>query len=254
MGIPDNTYGYATSLTFHENLLIVQYDQGYPDDDQAVLFALEGATGKTVWSHVRPVAGSWTSPILIHTSTETQLITCSDPLVMAYDPGTGDVLWQADLMGTDVAPSPIYANGLVFVIQPYQALYALRTDGRGDVTESHLAWTAECGAPDICSPVSNGELIFLLTTMGTLSCFETEGGALVWEQELDAGFQASPSLAGDWLLLLSEEGVMHRVRAARDFEKGPVSELKEATFASPAFARGRIYIRGVKHLYCIGKE
>jgi outer membrane protein assembly factor BamB len=255
MGPPNNTYGYASSLAVHNGLFLIQYDQGEHDDDQAVLYALDARTGKTVWKHVRPVAGSWTSPIVIDTGTGEQLITCSDPLVFAYEPATGKVLWQAELMSTDVAPSPIYANGLVFVTQPYTALYALRTDGRGDVTKTHLAWTAECGAPDICSPVSNGELIFLLTSPGDLSCFETKTGKPVWEESLGMEFQASPSLAGEWILLLSQDGEMFRVKAARKFERSDtVSKLGEMTLASPAFADGRIYIRGKNHLFGIGKE
>lgn len=254
MGPADNIYGYATSLTFDENRLLIQYDQGAADDELSLMFALDGNTGRTVWQHVRPVAGSWTSPIVIDTGQSRQLITCSDPLVIAYDPATGEVLWQADLMGTDVAPSPIHASGLVIVIQPYESLHALRTDGRGDVGSTHLAWTAECAAPDICSPVSNGELIFLLTTMGGLSCYETASGTLVWEHDMGDAFQASPSIAGEWILLLSEKGTMYRVKAAREFEAGPVSDLGERTLASPAFAEGRIYIRGTKNLYCIGKE
>jgi outer membrane protein assembly factor BamB len=255
MGPQDNTYGYATSLTFYNELLLIQYDQGVDDDDLSVLFALDVQTGSMVWKHVRPVAGSWTSPIVIDTAIGAQVITCSDPLVIACEPTTGKVLWQANLMGTDVAPSPIYANGLVFVIQPYSSLFALRPDGQGDVTETHLAWTVDCGAPDICSPVSNGELIFLLTSDGAMTCIETETGNLVWEEELDADFQASPSLVGEWILLLTQDGEMIRVKAARNFERSEtVSKLGEMTLASPAFAEGRIYIRGELNLFCIGKE
>ena len=255
MGTPDNIYGYATSLALHGNLLLVQYDHGAPDDDLSVLHALEAGTGETVWRDDRPVAGSWTSPIVIDAGESKQLITCSDPLVIAYDPGTGERLWQAELMGTDVAPSPIYAAGMVFVIQPYEALHALRIDGRGDVTETHLAWTADCNGPDICSPVCSGELIFLLTTMGELSCYETTTGELVWTHDMGDAFQASPTLAGEWLLLLSEKGTMYRVKAAREYEADEtVSELGERALASPAFSEGRIYIRGIENLYCIGKE
>jgi outer membrane protein assembly factor BamB/ferredoxin len=254
MGYPDNMYGNATSLLFFGNLLLIQYDQGVPDDDQSVLYALDSLTGKVVWRHVRAVAGSWTTPIVIDADGGPQLITCSDPLVIAYDPATGDVLWQADLMGTDVAPAPICAGGMVFMIQPNASLFALRTDGRGDVTKTHLVWEADCVAPDICSPVSTGELIFLLSTMGTLSCLETETGKIVWEEELETTFQASPSLVGETILALSDRGTMFRVKAARTFEEGGRSDLGEATLASPAFADGRIYIRGDKHLFCIGKE
>jgi outer membrane protein assembly factor BamB len=103
--------------------------------------------------------------------------------------------------------------------------------------------------------VSNGELIFLLTSLGELACYETATGKMLWEDALDGEFQASPSLVGEWLWLLSQDGEMFRVKAARTFELSEsVSSLGEATLASPAFADGRSYIRGEFHLFCIGKE
>ena len=255
MGPQDNTYGYASSLAFYQELLFIQFDQGEYDDDKSKLFALDVYTGVPAWEHTRPVAGSWTSPIVIETDTGAQVITCSNPWIFAYEPTTGEVLWQANLLADDPAPAPIYSGGLLLAIQPYMALYALRTDGRGDVTESHLAWDADCMAPDICTPVSNGELIFLLTSLGELACYETATGKMLWEDALDGEFQASPSLVGEWLWLLSQDGEMFRVKAARTFELSEsVSSLGEATLASPAFADGRSYIRGEFHLFCIGKE
>ncbi|MFH1737686.1 MAG: PQQ-binding-like beta-propeller repeat protein [bacterium] len=254
MGVPDSVYSYATSLTFYRNLLLIQYDQGEDDDNLSVLYALEGKTGGIVWQATRPVANSWTSPILIDTGEGKQLVTCSEPWVIGYEPSTGEELWRANLLGTDLAPSPIYAQGLVFVIQPNETLFALRTDGRGDVTETHVAWTVDCFAPDIPSPASNGELIFLLTSLGILTCYETQTGEMCWEHRFDDTFAASPSVAGDWLYLLSEEGAMYRVKAAREFEEGITSHLDDRISASPAFMDGRIYIRGDKHLYCLGNK
>ncbi len=253
-GVPDSAYGYATSLDMYRNLLLIQLDQGEDDDDKSVLYALEGKSGQVAWQQKRPVAGSWTSPIVIHTEKNVQIITCSDPLVISYHAATGNELWRADIMGSDVAPSPIYANGLVFVVQPYDNLFAIRPDGKGDISKTHIAWTAEDGIPDICSPVSNGELIFLLDTGGLMTCYETKTGKNVWEGDLEEVFQSSPSVVGDQLYLLSLNGVMHIIKADRKFVRVGKSALGESSTCSPAFMNGRIYIRGEKHLYCIGKE
>ena len=217
-----------------------------------MLYALEAKTGAIAWRTARPVANTWTSPILIDTGEEEQIITCSEPWAIAYDPGTGQELWRADVLGPDLAPSAVYAQGMVFVIKPNEALTALRTDGRGDVTDTHVAWMLDFPAPDICSPVTNGELIFLLSTPGTLTCCDAQSGDVCWEHEFEDSFQASPSLAGGWVYLLSEEGNTYRVKADRKFEESGTSRLDEWITASPAFVDGRMFIRGDLNLYCIG--
>ena len=126
--------------------------------------------------------------------------------------------------------------------------------GRGDVSKTHVAWYAEDGIPDIASPVSNGELIFLLDTGGYITCYETKTGEKVWEDDLGETFQSSPSVVGDYIYLLSLKGVMHIIKAGREFVKVGKSALGESSTCSPAFGDGRIYIRGETHLYCIGKE
>ena len=107
-------------------------------------------------------------------------------------------------------------------------------------------------APDICSPVSNGELVFLLTTFGTLTCHKVADGTPVWEKDVEGSFRASPSLVGNRVYLLSEKGVMIVIEGALEYKELTRCELGEACYASPAFADGRIYIRGIENLYCIG--
>ena len=216
------------------------------------LIALEGSSGRTVWQTKRPVSNSWTSPIVVSVGSQFQVITCSDPWVIAYEPADGTELWRAKCLYGDTAPSAIYAGGLILVTEPYGKLVAVRPDGRGDVTETHIAWSNEDGAPDICSPVSNGDLVFQLATEGWLSCHKVEDGTKLWEQDLRADFRASPSLVGDSVYLLSEKGVMFIIEAGLEYKELGRCELGEDCCASPAFADGRIYIRGVEHLYCIG--
>jgi outer membrane protein assembly factor BamB len=253
-GVPDSMYGYGTSLAMYKNLLLIQYDQGEDDDEKSVLYVLEGKTGKIILQEIRPVAAAWTSPIVIQTDKNDQIITCSDPMVISYDAATGKELWRADIMGSDVAPSPVYVNGLVFVVQPYDSLFAIRPDGKGDISKTHIAWYAEDGIPDIASPVTNGELIFLLDTGGYITCYETKTGKMIWEDDLGEEFQSSPSVVGENLYLLSRKGVMHIIKAGREFVKVGQSVLGEPSTCSPAFGDGRMYIRGEKHLYCIGNK
>jgi outer membrane protein assembly factor BamB len=252
LGVPESAYGYASSLAIYRNLLLIQYDQGSVEDEKSKLIALSVFSGQTVWQTKRPVPNSWTSPIVAQIGNQAQIITCADPWVIAYDPTNGAELWRAECLGGEVAPSPIYAGGLVFAIEPYGKLVAIRPDGQGNVTKTHIAWSAEESTPDICSPVSNGELIFLLTTEGTLSCYDVADGTKVWEKDVGGSFQASPSIAGDRVYLVSEKGVTYIIETGTEYKELVRCELGEKVYASPAFADGRIYIRGIENLYCIG--
>jgi outer membrane protein assembly factor BamB len=253
LGVPESTYGYATSLAMYRNLLVVQYDQATAEDEKSKLIALSVFSGQPLWQTNRPVSNSWTSPIVIRVGDQDQIITCGDPWVIAYAPATGAELWRAECLGTDVAPSPIYAGGLVIAIEPYAKLVAIKPDGRGDVTKTHVAWSIDKDAPDICTPVSNGKLLFVLTSSGTLTCCNVADGKKLWESDVDGSFQASPSLVGDRLYLLSDKGVMFIAKVGSEYTELARCELGEPCYASPAFADGRIYIRGKDNLYCIGK-
>jgi outer membrane protein assembly factor BamB len=252
LGTPDSAYGYASSLAMYRNLVLVQYDQASVEDDKSKLIALDVFSGRTVWQTKRPVGSSWTSPIVAQVGSQAQMITCANPWVIAYDAISGAEIWRAKCLAGDVAPSPIYAGGLVFAIEPYNKFVAIRPDGHGDVTQTHIAWTVEDIAPDICSPVSNGEMIFLLTSDGLLACYKVADGTKLWESDLRENFKASQSLVGDRLYLLSEQGITFIAEVGSEYKELARCELGEDCHASPAFADGRIYIRGLKNLYCIG--
>lgn len=254
LGIPDNPYGYATSLAMYQHLLLVQYDQGREDDEASVLYAFDGKTGNTVWQMRRPVASSWTTPILIDTGQGEQLITCSDPWVISYEPATGKELWKAELLGTDLAPSPTFENNMVIVLKPNEILYAIRPDGQGNVTETHVVYEKDCPAPDICSPVAKDGLIFLAGSSGDLGCYDATDGELVWEHFFDDFFMASPTIVGDFIYLFGDQGNAYRVKVAREFEVSEPSKLNDTIVATPAFVDGYIVVRGEQNLYCLGTK
>jgi len=254
LGIPDSVYGYSASLEMYRNLLLIQFDQGDVEAGISKLIALEGSSGQVVWQTKRPVGNSWASPILAQTENGPQIITAADPWVIAYEPEKGAEIWRAKCLTGDVAPSPIYTGGLTINIEPYSKMVAIKTDGAGDVSKTHIVWSLDDPAPDICCPVSDGKFVFFLTSDGLLMCHEVADGKKVWEQELEDDFRASPSLVGDKLYLLDEKGVMIIARAGAEYKELTRCELGEKCYASPAFGDGRIYLRGLDNLYCIGTE
>jgi outer membrane protein assembly factor BamB len=254
LGLPDNVYGYATSLETYENLVVIQYDQGDGMDGRSRIYALDGLSGRSVWEAKRALPNSWTSPIVVDVEGQHQLVTLADPCAVAYDPADGREIWWAECVTGDVAGSPIYAGGLILLIEPYAQLLAVNPTGQGDVTETLIVWRMEEAGPDICSPVASDRYVYLLESEGYLVCCKLADGEKVYEHDLRERFTASPSIAGDKLYLLDAKGVMHIGGLGDTYEEVAVCPLGEACYASPAFVDGRIYIRGDKHLYCIGQS
>lgn len=253
LGTPDSAYGYTSSVEIYRNLLLIQYDQENVEEEKSKLIALDVSSGHPVWQTKRPVPGSWSSPIVVEVDGHPQVITCANPWVIGYDPNDGTELWRAKCIAGDVVPSPIYAGGLIFAVEAYAKLVAIRPTGRGDITATGIAWSADDATPDICSPVSNGQLLYLLTTDGLLLCYQVSDGKKLWEKDLKTNFLASPSIVGDKLYLLSADGVMFISQIGPEYRELAKCELGAPCNASPAFVDGRIYIRSSVHLYCIGK-
>ncbi len=247
-----NPYGHATSLATWRDRLIVQLDQGESEEGKSRLYALDGRTGQTVWQRQRKVPSSWATPVVIEAAGQAQLITLGLPWVIAYAATDGTELWRVDCLSGEITPSPIFAAGLVFVASPSDKLLAIRPDGQGDVTKTHVVWTNEENVPDVTSPASNGDLVFALTTSGVLMCLDAKDGKKQWEHDFEMECHSSPGLAGDRLYLFSQKGTAVVVEAARQFKEIFRTEMGDAFHASPAFAQDRLFLRGVTNLWCLG--
>ncbi len=251
LGPLENIYTHATSLTLWRDHLIVLLDQGDRGGGLSAVMALDVNTGESIWRTERSVGASWATPIVIKTDAGHRLITAATPYVSAYDVETGEELWWVDCMGADVAPSPIYAGGLIVVPSPWEQMTAIRPGGVADATETHVAWQTYDGVPDITSPVSDGDVLYTLDTMGMLSCFELETGRTLWQEDLGMEFNASPTIAGNRLYLMGKDGRAIIAEVGRSFEKLSEASLAEPIRSSPAMADRSIYIRGEKHMWCI---
>lgn len=251
-GALHNAYGHATSLTAWRDRVIVQLDQGEPEDRRSKLYAIEGRTGRIAWQKDRKVGASWASPIAFEAGGKAQVVLLSLPLVMAYSAADGAELWSADILNGEITPSPAFAGGHVIVASPSDKLVAIRPDGTGEVAKSHIIWTNEDNVPDVTSPASNGELVFTLTTSGMLTCFEAKDGKKLWEHDFEFECHASPTIAGGRVYFIGQKGMAVAVEAGRQFKEVFRTDMGDEFHASPAIAQDQIVLRGVTNIYCLG--
>ncbi len=249
-----NPYGYATSLATWKDRVILQLDQGDGDDGKSKLYALDGRSGQVVWQTLRKVGSSWATPIVFNAAGKDQILTLAVPWAISYSATDGGELWRVNCLNGEITPSPIFAGGLVLVPSPSDRLLAIRPDGQGDVTKTGIAWSTEENVPDVTSPVSNGELVFTLTTGGMLTCFDVKDGKKLWDHDFDTDCHSSPGIAGGRVYLFTQKGGAIVVEAARQFKEISHTEMGEAFHASPVFLDGRIVLRGMTNIWCLGQK
>jgi len=244
LGQPNNYYGYASSLIMYKDKIIVQYDQS----TSPKVMALSSKTGDIVWSTDRQVKVSWSSPIVVNTGRDTELLLASDPLVAGYNPENGKELWQLQCISGEVGPSLAYANGIVFSVSDYSQLSAIKLGN-----QPTILWSSDEFLSDIPSPVATDKYLFLATSYGALVCYNVLTGEKYWEHDFSSNFYSSPMLVGDKVYLLDKKGVMHIFSADKEYKVIGEPALGEGSVCTPAFTDGRIYLRGFDNLYCIGK-
>ncbi len=243
LGVPGNHYGHASSLATYHGLILVQYDH----KDGGHLLGLRADTGLVIYDTPRDVDISWASPIVVNTGDRAETILNATPFVISYDPLTGRELWRVECMFGEVAPSPAYADGMVYVVNENASLNALKLG-----TTPAIAWEYEDDVSEVSSPLATKDFLIMASSYGTVSCFNSKTGDRYWIHEFDHGFYSSPLLVGDNVYLMDMNGRTYIFKAGKEFELTGTNELGEKAVTIPAFSPGRIYIRGDKHLYCIG--
>jgi outer membrane protein assembly factor BamB len=237
--------------------------------DDLLIFSCDGAedpfvagiekeTGKVRWKTPRKSEVSrkfsFTTPILIHVEGERQLISPGSGEVSALDPQTGEELWRVDYGdGYSVIPKPVFANGLVFICTGYGRpnLLAIRPDGRGDVTATHVVWQTDRQAPHTPSLLVVGDELYMVADKGVASCLDTRTGEVYWEERLGGNFSASPLYVDGRIYFQSEQGETTVIAPGREYQKLATSQLGEQTLASYGIVDNALLIRSEKHLYRI---
>ncbi len=249
LGVPDNHYGFSSSLIAHQNLIFVQFD----NHENSKLFAMDASTGKTVWE-VERGAISWASPILVNTGERMELILANSKDVSSYDPQTGTQYWRSECLSGEVGPSPGYADGIVYVGNEYANGVAIQINKPGSEPPAQILWEWDEALPNTSSPVATNQFMLFATSDGLISCLNAKTGELYWDHEFDDGFYSSLIIVGDRVYAHDLKGNMHIFKLSENFTSIGDYPMGEAATATPAFLDGRIYIRGEKTLFCIGEK
>lgn len=261
-GMPAVEWGPASSPIIWNGLVLLQVDT----QNDAFLIALALETGQVVWKTPRHDKTSWSTPSVLTTSGVPELVTSAD-WIRGYDPRTGRERWRMR-GGSDIpAPTPIAADGLIFVaasgLGDRRPLVAIRPGGRGDIslttTESanaQVRWSKPTRGSFIPTPLVYRNILYVLANNGVLDAYDPGTGEEIYRQRLPAigsGFSASPVAADGKLYVANEDGQVMVIAAGRQFRHIATSSIPEPLMATPALSNGVLYLRGASSVFAIGR-
>jgi outer membrane protein assembly factor BamB len=246
-------HGNGGSPILVDDRLVYSADGG----DKRFLVALSCKTGEVIWKTDREVEAdrkfSFSTPLAIAVQGKKQIISPGTNVVNAFDAATGKEIWRVQYDGYSVIPRPVYGHGLVFVCTGYgtPSLLAIRPDGTGDVTDTHVVWQTNRQVPHTASPVLVENALYFMSDNGIARCLDAKTGKQHWQQRLGVSNSAS-SIAGDGkIYFLTEQGVGIVLKASTTYELLARNPIEEQTLASYAAADGALYLRTETQLYRI---
>lgn len=257
---PDLEWGFASSPIIHDGKVILQCDCLNTN----FVSVLDIETGDEIRRIEREDVATWSTPTIIETESETQLICNGHHQMAGYDLDTGEMLWTLSGGGDVPIPAPLTADGMILIANGHggSAAFAISPAARGDLTPDKeadtlpdgLLWWEPRGGAYIPTPIIVDDLIYTCTARGVLSVRERLTGELVYQERIDGQYSASAVATKDQLYFAGEDGFVRVVKTGREFEMLGTSELGEPVFATPAIAGDQLLIRTSKHLYCLGPK
>lgn len=258
--------GPASSLVLFENLVILTMD----GVDQQYHVALDKKTGATVWRTDRSVAWNdehvpgqmardgdlrkaHSTPLIVNTGDKLQMLSAGAKAAYGYDPRTGRELWRVQYPDWSAAPRPLFARGVAFIVSGLSKgeLLAVKTDGEGDVTDTHVLWRLKTHVGKYASPILVDGLIYTAAAESFLTCLDAMTGEVIWTERVGGKHAASPVYADGRLYFFSQEGKTTVLRPGRAYEVLATNQLDDGFMASPAVSGKAFFLRTKTHLYRI---
>jgi outer membrane protein assembly factor BamB len=228
--------------------------------EESFVAAIHKDTGKIVWktdqTNANQVA-SFSTPCLVEDNGQKQLVCPGSGFVRAYNPDDGRQIWYLNYgRGYSVISRPVYGLGMVFVASGWsdQTLYAIRPNGTGDVTNTHVAWKTDEDVPRTSSILLADDMLFYVSDTGTATCVDAATGTVHWQEKIGGKYSASPVYADGRIYCTAEDGKVIVLKAGTTFEKLAENDLDELTIASPAIVDKALFFRTESHLYRIEEK
>jgi outer membrane protein assembly factor BamB len=252
-----NGFGEGSSPALAGHLLIVPWDQ----ETGSFIVALDKKTGAEVWRQARDERTGWATPLVVSVGGKQQAVLPATKRTRSYDVATGEMIWEASGLGTNVIPTPITGHGMVYVTSGFQGFFiqAIKLTARGDVsTGPDMVWQQKKGTPYVASPVLSGDRIFVTKEREAfLSCLNALTGEYHFvDQPLEGmrgGIYASPLAAGGHLYVVGREGLVVVLKDTTKFEVVAKNQLSDNLDASPVAVDRELFLRGHEYLYCIAE-
>jgi outer membrane protein assembly factor BamB len=247
-------HGFCSSPLLYGNKVILNGDH----DGDSYLVALDRVDGHIVWKTARENhTRSYCAPLIRDIAGRKQMLLTGDKCVASYDPENGHRHWIIDGPTEQFVASPVYSEktALVYITGGFPAhhILAIRPDGNGNVTQTHIVWRTTKGAAYVPSPIIEGDYFLVVSDSGVAHCFEATNGNLAWAERL--GEEHASLVSGEGrVYFLNDQGVMNVVQPGPEFVRLSQNDIGESCFASPAISQGQIFIRGDNHLFCIGNR
>ena len=252
-----NTFGEGSSPVLHGNTLVIVQDH----EGDSFITALDKRTGDVLWKTDRDERTTWFSPIVVEDNGKAQVVTTGTNRVRSYDLETGKLLWDGDGLTANSIPSPVAAEGFVYLMSgfrgsEFKAVYLAKANG--DIRNSGaIAWEYNRDTPYVPSPLLYKDAIyFLKQNKGILSAFDIKTGEARYGPERlqgVSGVYASIVGAGDRVYIAGRNGTVNVVQHGPYFKILAENKLDDSFNASPAIVGSELYLRGGQHLYCIAE-
>jgi len=256
--------GASSSAVEFENLLVLTFDGA----DLQYHAALDKQTGKTVWKTDRSVAWhdddipgqmakdgdmrkAHSTPLIVTVAGKPQMLSAGAKAAYGYDPRTGRELWRVQYPDFSTAPRPLFDGHLAFFVTGLTKteLWAVKTDGHGEVTETNVVWKLKTHIGKYASPLLVDGLLYTAADESFGTCIDSATGQVVWTERIGGQYAASPMYADGRLYFFSQDGTTTVLKPGRTFEVLARNTLPEGFMASPAAAGKAFFLRTRTHLY-----
>jgi outer membrane protein assembly factor BamB len=251
-----NGFGEAVAPSLAGDKLLVLWDQ----EDQSMIYGLDKRTGEEMWSKERDERSSWTTPFIQEVNGKLQAIVPGTNATRSYDTETGDIIWEATGLTSNVIPTPVVGHGNVYVTSGYQgnSVQAIKLSSKGDVSDtSDVVWRVRESGSYVASPVLSEKRLYVTKGIDAyLSCMDAMTGDYHYQdKKLDAlrGIYGSPLAANGHLYVVGREGTTVVLKDSEAFEIVATNKLDDKIDSSPIALGGNLFLRGHNYLYCISE-